>query len=123
MSLGFFGSSNELIHTATAELFVRAISMLHFLVFSVFWGSSLKSRAAAEWLITNISLPLTAAALLHDDHEGFVSTRGSYCGSDFYTCRNRAMQMDEFQQDRGSFFQFSAEIDLSTHLEMVLLKC
>lgn len=33
------------------------------------------------------------------------------------------MQMDEFQQGQGSFFQFSAEIDLSTHLEMVLLKC
>lgn len=72
------GSSSELNLTATDELSVQVSSILHLVVFSVFWGSSLTSRA--EWLGTSISVPLSTGALLHGDHEGFVSTQGLTAG-------------------------------------------
>lgn len=95
--------------------------MLDFVVFSIFWGSSLSQIQGRMVGNKHFSAPQ------HSDSSawgpcGICEHTRSYCRSELCTCRNWALQMDEFQQGQGSFFQFS-KTDQSTHWEIALLKC
>lgn len=91
--------------------------MLDFVMFSVLRGSSLsqiQGRMAGNKYFSAPQLSNSSAL----GPWGICEHTRSYWRSELYTCRNWALQMDEFQQGQSSFFQFS-----KTHWEIALLKC